>query len=115
MRYYELAYLINPNLSENEAKDLKEKINSLIQEEGGILDIKEENFFKRELSYPIEKKTEAWFTFVDFYFPPQKIEEFKKKLEKKEEILRLLIFQKKKPIQQKEKVSQNKEKENVSK
>lgn len=101
MRYYELAYLITPDLSEKEAKDLKEEINSLIQERGGILDVKEESFTKKELSYPIKKKKEAWFTFVDFYFPPDKIEEFKKNLEKRSQILRVLVFQKKKPVSEK--------------
>lgn len=111
MRYYELAYLIDPDFSEEEAKDFKEKINSTIQEKGGILDIKDENFSKKELSYPIKRKTTAWFTFVDFYFPPQKIEEFKKELEKKEGVLRVLIFQKKKSS----KKVQKEKKENVSK
>ena len=34
MKFYELTYLISPDLSEEEIKVLQEKVTSLIQEEG---------------------------------------------------------------------------------
>ena len=46
MKFYELAYLISPNLLEQEVKNFLEKISSFIQKEGGVLE-KIENFQKR--------------------------------------------------------------------
>ena len=43
MQRYELTYLISDEIPEEEVKSLQNKITSLIQEEGGILD--KENVF----------------------------------------------------------------------
>lgn len=96
MRFYEISYLVSPNISKEELKNFQEKINSLIQKEGGILfDINPPK--KRVLAYPIKKNKEAYFLNLTFHFPEEKIENFEKKLKEEKQILRYLILTKRKP------------------
>jgi len=91
MRFYELTYLISPELSEEELKSLQEKINSLIQKEGGVLN--EVNLpEKKDLSYPIKKNKTAYLTNLNFHFSSEKLENLEKKLKAEKKILRYLIL-----------------------
>ena len=66
MKYYELSYLINPELSEEEVKILSEKVSKYAQEAKGVLDIAEIPVKKR-LGYPIKKKRTAYFITTKFH------------------------------------------------
>jgi len=93
MKQYELIYLISSNLPEEGLKSLQEKINSLIQEEGGF--ISDVNLtIKRKLFSPIKKNKEVLAVNLDFNFPPEKLEDLEKKLKLEKEILRYLILTK---------------------
>jgi len=91
MKYYELACLISPNLSEQELNSFSEKINSLVQEQGAILDkILPEK--KIVLGSPIEKNTSAFFKILTFNLNPEKLNDLGKKLKDNKEILRYSII-----------------------
>jgi len=90
MKNYELTLLISPDLSEEELKLLKEKIISLIQKEGGILN-QESPLTKKSLAFPIKKRQSAYFVTLDFQILPEKIEDLEKKLKGEGKILRYLI------------------------
>ena len=94
MKLYELTYLISPDLSAEELKILQEKINSFIQEENGKLQGLKSPV-RRKLAYPIKNKSEAYFTALDFYLLPEKLETFEKKLKKESKILRYVLLTKK--------------------
>lgn len=99
MKHYELTCLISPNLSENELSSFSEKINSLIQEQGAILDkILPEK--KITLGYPIKKNTSAFFKIITFNINPEKLINLEKKLKDNKEILRYFILAKKEPLKQ---------------
>lgn len=95
MKRYELTFLITPDLPEEEAKGFQQKINSQIQEEGGVLD--EGNLLlRRRLAYPISKKTEAYLASTVFQLNPDKIASLETKLKTEKQILRyILLFLKK--------------------
>ena len=93
MKIYELAYLISPEISESELKDFQEKINSLIQQEGGILN-RTSSPTKKELAYPVKKKNEAFLTNLNFSLEPAKLESLEKKVRSEKKILRYLILTK---------------------
>ncbi len=79
MKSYELTYLISPELSAEELKSLQEKINSLIQKEGGLLT--EVNLpKKKDLAYQIKKNKEAYLINLNFHFSPEKLKNLEKKL-----------------------------------
>ena len=96
MKYYELACLISPNLSEQELNSFSEKINSLVQKQGAILDkILTEK--KIVLGSPIEKNTSAFFKILTFNLNPEKLIDLEKKLKDNKEILRYSILNIKEP------------------
>jgi len=96
MKFYELTYLISPQLSEEELKILGEKISSLIQKEGGVLNvISFPN--KKNLFFPIKKQKEAFLSDLNFYLEAEKLGNLEKELKSEKKILRYLILTKKIP------------------
>jgi ribosomal protein S6 len=95
MKYYELTYLIKADLTEEKAKALQEKIISLVQEEGGILN-EANSPLKRKLAYPIKKEGQAYLATLKFQLKPDRLVSLEKKIESEKEILRYLILTKKK-------------------
>jgi small subunit ribosomal protein S6 len=96
MKLYELTYLISSEFSEEELENFQKKINSFIQEEGGILE-KSENPIKRKLEYPIKKKGRAYLVTTKFRSEPEKLENLDKRMKKEPSLLRYMIFTKKEP------------------
>ncbi len=90
MRYYQLAFLLPPNLKKEEIAQAEQEILSLLEKEGGILD-KKEDPLKRSLFYEIKKFREAYLGSVYFFMEPEKMKSFNEKLKMKKEILRYLI------------------------
>jgi small subunit ribosomal protein S6 len=95
IRYYQLAYLISPELKKEEIEMVQKDLTSFIEKEG-VLD-KVETPLKRMLFYPIKKKTEAFLGAIYFYLEPQKIKDLERKLKEEEKILRYLIVSEKAP------------------
>jgi len=90
MKKYELTYLITPDLSEDDARQLQNKVCSLIQEEGGILG-DGSIFLRKRLAYTIKKKTWAYLTSTLFQLNPEKIADLEKKLKAENQILRYIL------------------------
>jgi small subunit ribosomal protein S6 len=93
MKYYELTYLASPELSENEAKELQQKINSSVQNKEGILDFFSEPF-KINLKYPIKKINEAYLITLIFNLKQEDIPALEKEIKAEEKIIRFLLFSK---------------------
>ena len=66
---YELMYIINPNLTEEETAALVEKFKTLI-EQNGTLDEMEE-MGKRKLAYEINYISEGYYVLVKFTSAPE--------------------------------------------
>lgn len=101
MKFYELTYLITPSdLSEEEVNVFSEKINSFIQEQGGVLDkISKEK--KKRLAYPIKKRTMAFLKTLTFNLNPEKLPALEKSLKENKGVLRYLILAKPRPKEKK--------------
>ncbi len=100
MRYYELSYLISPDITPEKLKEIQKNMILAIREEGGILE--EENpALKRTLAYEIKGKREAFLVSLTFFLEPSKVDNLKKKIEKEKDILRYLIFKRKMPKEKK--------------
>ena len=65
---YELMYIINPNLSEEETASIVEKFKTLV-EQNGTLDEMEE-MGKRKLAYEINYISEGYYVLVKFTCAP---------------------------------------------
>jgi len=74
MRYYELTYLINNNLSEEERKRLSEKVVSFLP------------------NPPTKIEEQSSLTTLEFYSQPEKLKEIEKNLKADSQVLRFMIL-----------------------
>ena len=86
---YELMYIINPNLSEEETAGIVEKFKALV-EQNGTLDEMEE-MGKRKLAYEINYISEGYYVLVKFTSAPDFPAELDRVLGITDGILRSLI------------------------
>lgn len=94
MKHYEAAFIITPELSEDEARAKMNEVITKVQEIGGTLELNlnQRSPIKRRLSYAIQKKEIAYLTSVYFTLEePKRIKEIKELLDKDKSVLRSLI------------------------
>ena len=61
---YEVLYIINPNLAEDETAALVEKFKAMVEAEGTLTEVNE--WGKRRLAYPIEDLNEGYYVLMTF-------------------------------------------------
>ena len=71
MARYELVFLADPRLSDEEAVSLTDDFKALLVE-GGAEVAKEESWGKRRLAYPIQKLNEAYYIILTLEADPEK-------------------------------------------
>lgn len=64
MRHYEIIYIVNPNLNDEEYHELLKKFNDIIQNKGVIIKIQE--WGKQRLAYRIKKFYNGVYVLVEF-------------------------------------------------
>jgi len=94
MKNYELAYLISSDISEEEAKEIQEKVKSLLQKEGAFLNERKEILIKKRLAYPIKNKIQVYLASLEFQLSPEKIAVVEKNIKEEGLILRYLLITK---------------------
>ena len=94
MKSYQLTYLISGQVPEEEAKNVQEKITSLVGKEGGVLN--ETTIpVRKKLAYRIKGGREAFLANLNFHLEPSRLEVLEKELKSEKQILRYLILNKK--------------------
>lgn len=66
---YELMYIINPNLSEEETAAVVEKFKALVEQNGTLEEMEEMG--KRKLAYEINYLSEGYYVLVKFTSGPE--------------------------------------------
>lgn len=69
MRYYETLYLINPNLADEEYRDVITKFNGLIEKNKGVI-IKVDEWGKKALAYRVRKFDKGSYVLLQFCGEP---------------------------------------------
>lgn len=92
MKDYELAYLLNSGLKEEEILPWKENLKNVIISELSGEFKKEINIKKRKLAYSVNKQIFAYFGSIYFTLSPDKIEVLEKKIKIDKNILRYLLL-----------------------
>ena len=67
---YEVLYVLNPNLTEEETAGIVEKIKTLIEQNNGTIDEMNE-WGKRKLAYEINYLSEGYYVLVKFTSGPE--------------------------------------------
>ena len=65
MKSYEMLYIIDSSLSEEQKGALVEKVSSIVEENGGK-ELEVEKWGDRKFAYPINYKTEGYYCLVKF-------------------------------------------------
>lgn len=90
MRSYELVFILQPELDETAVENLIEKVKGWITEAGGTVN-KIDNWGKRRLAYPINKRRDGQYFLFDMNLPPSFSNELERNLRYQEQVMRFLI------------------------
>ena len=90
MRNYELAFIADPELEEEALEELEAKVKGWIESAGGTPGTFD-RWGKRRLAYPIKKKSDGYYVFVNVEMPPQAGALIERDLRLSEQILRFMI------------------------
>lgn len=86
---YEVLYIINPNLAEDEAAALVEKFKAMVEAEGTLTSIEE--WGKRKLAYPINDLPEGYYVLMTCECKPELPAELDRVFKITEGVMRSLI------------------------
>lgn len=64
MKKYEIMYILNANLTEEERTALQEKLHACFTNNGDTIEVNEKDWGLRELAYPINFQTTGYYTVV---------------------------------------------------
>jgi len=95
MSQYETAFLISPNLEEEETSKIISQMLNIVSKKKGKM-IKEDRWGKRKLAYPINKFEEAFYVFFHYEGEPDIPFELERHFRQSEAILRFLTVRKEK-------------------
>jgi len=93
MTQYETAFLISPNLEEEETEKVITRMAEVISEKKGKM-INEDRWGKRRLAYPIKKFEEAFYVFFHYEGDSEIPLELERRFKQTEEVLRYLTMKK---------------------
>ncbi|MGI6362693.1 MAG: 30S ribosomal protein S6 [Bacillota bacterium] len=91
MRKYEMLYIIEPDLDEEQVNSLQEKVVAIIAEQGGQV-VETKQWGKRHLAYEIVDFKEGYYIELHFEGTPQVVDELDRVIKITDGILRHLII-----------------------
>jgi small subunit ribosomal protein S6 len=89
MNHYETVFILNPVLSEEQAKDTVEKFVNVLTKANATI-INTENWGLKKLAYPINKKSTGFYNLIEFTAEPQVINTLETEYRRDESIMRFL-------------------------
>jgi small subunit ribosomal protein S6 len=87
MRHYETIYIVDPNLGDEEYRELTGKFNSLIENQKGVV-IKTKEWGKQRLAYVVKKFNYGFYVLIDFCADPGVTSELERSLKLDDRILK---------------------------
>ncbi|MDA0378673.1 MAG: 30S ribosomal protein S6 [Bacteroidetes bacterium] len=88
---YELTYIVNSVISDEQVKDMVSRVTNYISENGGDI-IEVDEWGARRLAYPIQKKRNGYYVNMYFNAPGDIIPRLERSLEIDDNILRYLTL-----------------------
>ena len=112
MNSYETVFIITPVLSEIQMKETVDKFKDILIAEGAQI-VNDENWGLRKLAYPIQKKTNGFYTLIEFKAQPAVVAKLETQFRRDERIIRFLTFRQDKNFEAYAAKRRNKSKETV--
>jgi len=92
-RDYELVFVVQPDIADENLDPIVEKVSQLITSRGGSI-VESDRWGKRKLAYPIKHSMEGNYVLIRFKLPPTSSKEIEANLQITEEIIRFLMVKK---------------------
>ena len=89
MNNYETVFILNPVLSEEQAKDTVDKFVKVLTKANAEI-ISTENWGLKKLAYPINKKSTGFYNLIEFAADPQAIAALETEYRRDESVMRFL-------------------------
>jgi small subunit ribosomal protein S6 len=89
-RDYELGFIINPEVSEEQTRAIVERIEQIVSNNDGQV-VRVNPWGRRRLAYPIQHHRDGYYVFIDMILAPETVLELDRTLKVSEEVLRHLI------------------------
>lgn len=89
MNNYETVFIVTPVLSDQETKEVCDKFQGIITENGGQILNKEEWGLKK-LAYPIQKKTTGFYFLIEYEGPGELVDILETRFRRDEKVIRFL-------------------------
>ena len=89
MNHYETVFILNPVLSEEQAKEAVQKFESEVGSLGGKVK-HSESWGLRKLAYPIQKKSTAFYFLIEFQGEGDVVQKLEVELKRDERVMRFL-------------------------
>lgn len=89
-RDYELGFILNPEVNEEQTRAILERIEQIVSNYGGQV-MRVNQWGRRRLAYPIERNRDGFYVFIDMILTPETVSELDRTLKVSEEVLRHLI------------------------
>jgi small subunit ribosomal protein S6 len=106
-RDYELGFILNPEVNEEQTRTILERVETIVTNNGGQF-VSINKWGRKRLSYQIDHHRDGFYVFVDFILPAESVSEVDRTLKVTEEVLRhLIIKQDPKNAQQKREARAN--------
>jgi small subunit ribosomal protein S6 len=100
-RDYELAFILSPEVSEEEMRSTLERIEQIVATYGGQI-VKVNQWGRRRLAYPIEHHRDGNYVFIDMILTPETVAELDRILRVSEIVLRYMFKKRDPKVVQKE-------------
>ncbi len=89
-RDYELGFILNPEVSEEQAQTILGRVEQIVATHGGQI-MRVNKWGRRRLSYPIDHHRDGNYIFLDMILTPETVAELDRTLRVSEEVLRHLM------------------------
>ena len=89
-RDYELGFILNPEVSEDEIRSLLDRIEQIVANYGGQI-FKVNQWGRRRLAYPIERHRDGYYIFIDMVLTPETVTEIERTLRVSEIVFRHMM------------------------
>jgi small subunit ribosomal protein S6 len=89
-RDYELGFILNPEVSEEQTRGLLERVEQIVATYGGQI-VKTNQWGRRRLAYPIERHRDGFYVFMDLILEPETVSELERTLTVSEIVLRHMV------------------------
>lgn len=100
-RDYELGFILQPEVNEEQTRTILERIEQIVTNYGGQV-MRVNQWGRRRLAYPIEHNRDGFYVFIDMILTPETVSELDRTLKVSEEVLRHLIKKRDSRVAQKE-------------